>query len=196
MIAGCEWRHAPEACGEDFGDLKKSQIDEFWRRKKKVDFGLLAEALRQVSRVVWGRWKSQHRKNVYLSPYVEKPLNSKVIKSFVPELRSRKCFFVFRDSYVIYRCALWTLLTFYVPVWIFLFHVFLFLAMLHVQLKKWKSYSNWTLNWRWSMRNDIGHFPPSRDALKRQTITSSTSPPGSCRSILTRTEQGSAQDNR
>ena len=37
----------------------------------------------------------------YLSPYVEKCLNSKVIKSFVPELRSRKCFFVFRDSYVI-----------------------------------------------------------------------------------------------
>ena len=27
-----------------------------------------------------------------LSPYVEKPFNSKVIKSFVPELGSRKCF--------------------------------------------------------------------------------------------------------
>ena len=40
------------------------------------------------------RWKSQNRKNVYLSPYVE-PLNSKVIKSFVPELRSRKCFSCF-----------------------------------------------------------------------------------------------------
>ena len=39
-----------------------------------------------------GRWKSQNRKNVYLSPYVEEPLNSKVIKSFVPELRRRKCF--------------------------------------------------------------------------------------------------------
>ena len=38
---------------------------------------------------------------MYLSPYVEEPLNSKVIKSFVPELRSRKCFFVFRDSYVL-----------------------------------------------------------------------------------------------
>ena len=38
-----------------------------------------------------GRWKSQHRKIVPLSPYVEEPLNSKVIKSFVPELRSRKC---------------------------------------------------------------------------------------------------------
>ena len=39
-----------------------------------------------------GRWKSQHRKIVHLSPYVEKPFNSKVIKSFVPELRSRKVF--------------------------------------------------------------------------------------------------------
>ena len=28
-------------------------------------------------------------------PYVEKPFNSKVIKSFVPELRSRKCFLCF-----------------------------------------------------------------------------------------------------
>ena len=27
-------------------------------------------------------------------PYVEKPFNSKVIKSFVPEIRSRKCFCV------------------------------------------------------------------------------------------------------
>ena len=52
-----------------------------------------------------GRWKSQNRKNVYLSPYVEEPLNAKVIKSFVPELRSRYVFFEFRDSYVL---SLWT----------------------------------------------------------------------------------------
>ena len=32
-----------------------------------------------------------------LSPYVEKPFNSKVIKSFVPELRSRKCFLCLGD---------------------------------------------------------------------------------------------------
>ena len=31
-----------------------------------------------------GGWKSQNRKNVDLSPYFEEPLNSKVIKSFVP----------------------------------------------------------------------------------------------------------------
>ena len=32
---------------------------------------------------------------------MSKPFNSKVIKSFIPELRSRKYFFVFRDSYVL-----------------------------------------------------------------------------------------------
>ena len=35
---------------------------------------------------------------MYPSPYVEEPLSSKVIKSFVPELRSRKCFSCFRIS--------------------------------------------------------------------------------------------------
>ena len=62
-------------------------------RTRRVDFRLLAEALRRC-RTRWGggRWKKQNRKNVYLSPDVEEPLNSKVIKSFVSELRSRKCF--------------------------------------------------------------------------------------------------------
>ena len=101
----CEWRHAPEARGGFW---------EFWRklgelrtghRTGRVDFRLLAEALGRC-RTRWGcRWKCQNRKNVYLSPYVEEPLNSKVIKSFVPELRSRYVFFEFRDSYVL---SLWT----------------------------------------------------------------------------------------
>ena len=72
----------------------------------------------------WGRWKNQNRKNVYLSPYAEEPLNSKVIKSFAPELGSR----VFRVSgflcsmYMLYIGTLWTS---YVPVWICPFHVFI-----------------------------------------------------------------------
>ena len=76
----------------------------FWKKlvescspKRKGDSlafsGLVAGATR-VERV-GGRWKSQHRKIVPLSPYVEKPLNSKVIKSFVPEQRNRKCFSCF-----------------------------------------------------------------------------------------------------
>ena len=43
----------------------------------------------------------------YLSPDVEKPWNSKVIKSFVPELRSRKCFLCFRIP-MFYVNMLWT----------------------------------------------------------------------------------------
>ena len=53
---------------------------------------------------------------MYLSPYVEEPLNSKVIKSFVPELRGRKCFscfeipmfYLYGDSmYVSHIAILW-----------------------------------------------------------------------------------------
>ena len=46
-----------------------------------------------------------------LSPYVEEPLNSKVIKRFVPEQRSRYVFFEFRDSCSIFmdiRCTFHT----------------------------------------------------------------------------------------
>ena len=67
-------------------------------------------ALWRVPHVIGVRWKSHHRKIVHLSPYVEKPLNSKVIKSFVHELRSH----VFRVSgflcsmYMLYIWTLWT----------------------------------------------------------------------------------------
>ncbi len=49
-------------------------------------------------------------------PHVEKSFNSKVIKSFIPELRSRQVFFVFRDSYVIYMCVMNILCTFHISV--------------------------------------------------------------------------------
>ena len=88
------------------GDLKKSVV-ESCGPKKKGCFRLLAEALRR-GRMSWGgRCKNQNRKNGYLSPYVEEPLNSKVIKSFVPELRSRKCFSCFGIP-MFYVYMLWT----------------------------------------------------------------------------------------
>ena len=52
-------------------------------------------------------------------PYVENPFNSKVIKSFVPELRSRKCFSCFR----IHMFYVYMLSTFYVR-FIYPFHGF------------------------------------------------------------------------
>ena len=86
----------------------------------------LAEARRicalRAPHEVGGRWKIQNRKNVYLSPYVEEPLNSKVIKSFVPELRSRKCFSCFEIP--MYYVYMWR--TFYVrftPICIWLWYV-------------------------------------------------------------------------
>ena len=79
--------------------FEKSQLVEFCRRKKKVDFRLLAEALQQVSHVVVvvvGADGKVVIDRLCLSlPYVKKPFNSKVIKSFVLELRSRKCFSCF-----------------------------------------------------------------------------------------------------
>ena len=60
-----------------------------------------------ATRVGVGRWKSQNRKNVYLSPIKKKQtLNSKVMKSFVPELRSHKCFSYFGIP-MFYEYMLW-----------------------------------------------------------------------------------------
>ena len=119
MTLGWEWRHAPEARAED--------LVGFWR--KSVSCELDSERKRSTFRPHWGqrnlcatgaardgggRWKSHHRKIVYLSPYVEEPLNSKVIKGFVPELRSRYVFFVFRDSYVLCIYVMNILCTFHI----------------------------------------------------------------------------------
>ena len=107
---GCEWLHAPEAWAE----IWEKSVSWVPASEEEGWLSLARRGLAVGVHVVWGRWKSQ----VYLSPYVEIPLNSKIIKSFIPELRSRKGF-VFRD------CVLWTLWTFCVPVWICLFHVFI-----------------------------------------------------------------------
>ena len=101
----CGWRHALEACGR-FGGFWKNQLSWVLPRKKTVDFRLLAEALRRV-RTRLRDEKKQNRKNVYLSPYVEEPLNSKVIKGFLPKLRSRKCFSCFEIP-IFFVYMLWT----------------------------------------------------------------------------------------
>ena len=81
------------------GDLKKSVSWELDTERE----GSTLRAPHEMG----GRWKSQNRNNMYLSPYVEEPLNSKVIKSFVPELRSRKCFSCFGIP-MFYVYMLWT----------------------------------------------------------------------------------------
>ena len=116
LTSGCEWRHASEARARRIWGILKKSVE---LRPASEEDGWLSLARRSQVSGLWrvphemggGRWKSQNRKNVYLSPYVEEPLNSKVIKSFVPELRSRYVFFEFRDSYVlciyIYMNIIW-----------------------------------------------------------------------------------------
>ena len=96
---GCEWRHAPEAWAE----IWEKSVSWVPASEEEGWLSLARRGLAAGAYVVWGRWKSQ----VYLSPYVEKPFNSKVIKSFVPELRSRKCFLCFGIP-ILSICSLWT----------------------------------------------------------------------------------------
>ena len=70
-------------------DLRPASGEDGWLSLARGDLGQVSHDIGR-----W-RWKSQYRKIVRLSPYVEQPLNSRVIKSFVPELRSRKCFSCF-----------------------------------------------------------------------------------------------------
>ena len=67
-----------------------------------------------------------------VSLYIEKPFNSKVINSVVPELRSRKWFRVSGSlCSMLFICVLWTLWMFCVPVWICLFYVFMYGYVTH-----------------------------------------------------------------
>ena len=104
----CGWRLAPEVHGGFWGFWKGQWVESSWAlpREKTVGFRLLAEA-RPVA-----LWRVPHVLGVGADgkviierlcislPYVE-TFNSKVIKGFVSELRSRYVFFVFRDSYVL-----------------------------------------------------------------------------------------------
>ena len=104
VASKCEWRHAPEV-HVGFCDFEKVSRVETCLERRRLTIAYSRRPWAGVARDGGGgRWKSQNRKNVYLSPYVEEPLNSKVIKSFKPELRSCKCFSCFEILmfYVIY----------------------------------------------------------------------------------------------
>ena len=100
-VTECGWRHTPEERG-GFGEILKKSVS--WERDTERDgrLSLSRGGLALVPHVFWG-WGDEKNsiERLCLSPYVEEPLNSKVIKCFVPEQRSRQVFFEFRDSYVL-----------------------------------------------------------------------------------------------
>ena len=116
----CEWRHAPEVWAEDFEIWKKS-ISWVLASEKNGLLSGLAEARPVVGGGVLhavggggGRWKSHLRKIVYLSPFVEKPFNSKGNKKFRTWTKKSWVFFVFWYSYVIYIWVMNILGTFHI----------------------------------------------------------------------------------
>ena len=127
----CGWCHAPEVRGGFWG-FRKSQLVELSPASGEDSWLSLARrGLGQVSHEIAGggdRWKSQNRKNVYLSPYVKEPLNSKVIKSFVPELRSHKCFSCLEIPmfyvYIYIYIYIWTLYVYFTYSHIWLWYIY------------------------------------------------------------------------
>ena len=112
-----EWRHAPEACG-GFCGFWKSQLVELRTRHQtsKVDFRgsqTPDEFARYGCRTRWGADGKAIIERLCISLPCVETFNSKVIKGFVPELRSRYVFFVFRDSYVLCIYVLNILCTFH-----------------------------------------------------------------------------------
>ena len=84
-----EWRHAPEVRGGFWVILKKSVS---WELDTERDgwHSLARGELCGECPTKWGRADEKAGiERLCLSPYVEKPLNSKVIKRFISELRSR-----------------------------------------------------------------------------------------------------------
>ena len=102
-----------------FGGFEKKSVSRVLASEEDGWLSELAEALRRVCTWFGADWKVVIERLCLFLPHVEKPFNSKVIKkSFVPELRSRQVFFVFRDSYVIYIWVMNILCTFHVSVYL------------------------------------------------------------------------------
>ena len=95
-----------------FWGFEKSQLVEILPPKKMVTFGAHRGFAAGAARGGGGDadGKVSIERLCISHPYVEKPFNSKVIKSFVPELRSRKCFLCFGIPIL----SIYELWTFYV----------------------------------------------------------------------------------
>ena len=84
---------------EDLGDFEKSQLElSSWLRRRRLTFASSPKPGRWPCGGCSTRFGADGKSSIErlcLSPYGEKPFNSKVIKRFVPEPRSRKCFSCF-----------------------------------------------------------------------------------------------------
>ena len=134
LTSGCKWRHAPEARAEDFGDFEKV-VELSWELDTEREGSIFGARWGQTNLRAkgttrdggWADGKVIIERLCISHPYVE-TFNSKVIKGFVPELRCRYVFFVFRDSYVLCIYVMNILCTFHISVsWVWYIVVCLFI---------------------------------------------------------------------
>ena len=78
-----------------FWEFWRMSVCQFLRSEEEGWLSLACSGLVAGATRVAGADRKASTERLCLSPYVEKPFNSKVIKSFIPELRSRKCFSCF-----------------------------------------------------------------------------------------------------
>ena len=90
-----------------FEGFWKSQFVVFAVRRKRVTFACSPRPCAGCHKCWWGADGKVNIERLCISPYVEKPFTSKVIKSFVPELRSRKSFSCFGIP-MFYLYMFWT----------------------------------------------------------------------------------------
>ena len=106
-------------CAENLGRFEKVSELRTRHRTRRVDFRGSSrpdEFARYGRRTRLGADRKVIIERLCISlPYVE-TFNSTVIKGFVPELRSRYVFFVFRDSYVLCIYVMNILCTFHVAI--------------------------------------------------------------------------------
>ena len=99
VTGGFEWRHVPEACAEDLGDLRKVSELSFCARRRRLTFEARRDQTSSLRQGAprggggGGQMEKSTQKDCVSLSICQITFNSKIIKSFVPELRSRKCFF-------------------------------------------------------------------------------------------------------
>ena len=89
---GCEWRHEPEARAEDFGDFEKVSC-VLWSEEEGWLSLARSVLLADATRVGVGADEKASIERLCISLNYVETFNSKVIKGFVPELRSPYVFF-------------------------------------------------------------------------------------------------------
>ena len=129
-VTECGWRHAPQEHRGFWENLKKVNRVEICLGRRQLAFassrGLVAGAVRDWRR---GDEKARIERMCISHPYVEEPLNSKVINSFVPELR-RRVFRVSRSLSSMYICYIYIYIYIYMII-ICPFHTYPYLAMVY-----------------------------------------------------------------